>query len=129
MPKDGIGLPSLPLGPHPELFSCGENLYLSTSKDSWEKIIGEWNTEYKYFIYGGGKRDPGKIVGHITQVIWANSYQVGCAAAYCENLGMFLVVCHYCPAGNDPYTLYTPYESGPWCSKCTGDCEKKLCVV
>lgn len=37
--------------------------------------------------------------GHYTQVVWANTKRVGCAAAECRNGGTF-VVCSYDPPGN-----------------------------
>lgn len=36
------------------------------------------------------------------QLVWYNSYQVGCAVAYCpRNQYNYFYVCHYCP----PYVL------------------------
>lgn len=34
----------------------------------------------------------------ILQLVWYNSYQVGCAVAYCpRNQYNYFYVCHYCP--------------------------------
>ncbi|XP_075719937.1 allurin-like isoform X2 [Rhinoderma darwinii] len=114
----------------PSLCSCGENLYVSSSESSWNTIIHKWAKEKEDFTYGKG--NDGYSTGHYTQVVWAESTQIGCGAAKCDTSGyqfpIYLMVCHYCPAGNENKKMATPYESGAWCSKCNGACENHLCV-
>uniref|UniRef100_A0A3Q2DQ03 Cysteine rich secretory protein 3 n=1 Tax=Cyprinodon variegatus TaxID=28743 RepID=A0A3Q2DQ03_CYPVA len=104
---------------------CGENLYMSSSKNTWSNAIQTWYNEVKDYRYGVGSTNGG-VVGHYTQVVWAKSNQVGCAMAYCPNSKYkYFYVCHYCPPGNYQYT--NPYKSGPSCGDCSGACDNKLC--
>lgn len=53
--------------------------------------------------------------GHYTQLIWANSYKVGCAVNFCDAGTVSIypaayLVCNYASAGN--YIGQNPYESG-----------------
>uniref|UniRef100_A0A3Q2DQD9 Cysteine rich secretory protein 3 n=1 Tax=Cyprinodon variegatus TaxID=28743 RepID=A0A3Q2DQD9_CYPVA len=76
---------------------CGENLYMSSSKNTWSNAIQTWYNEVKDYRYGVGSTNGG-VVGHYTQVVWAKSNQVGCAMAYCPNSKYkYFYVCHYCP--------------------------------
>ncbi|XP_062838710.1 glioma pathogenesis-related protein 1 isoform X2 [Anolis carolinensis] len=65
-------------------------------------------------------------------VVWASSYKVGCAVAFChkvfkggENMGM--LVCDYGPAGN--YKGTRPYKAGKPCDECQAKdtCQNNLC--
>lgn len=75
--------------------------------------------------------------GHYTQIVWANTREVGCGVATCPN-GLTnltwptgtLVVCNYGPGGN--YVGQTPYEAGQTASNCPTDApdvENGLCTV
>uniref|UniRef100_A0A8C6RNX8 SCP domain-containing protein n=1 Tax=Nannospalax galili TaxID=1026970 RepID=A0A8C6RNX8_NANGA len=67
-----------------------------------------------------------KVCGHYTQVVWADSYKVGCAVQFCPRDGAHFI-CNYGPAGNYPTW---PYERGAVCSDCPKDdmCLNKLCI-
>ncbi|KAM9778236.1 serotriflin-like isoform X2 [Syngnathus typhle] len=105
---------------------CGENLYMSSYKNSWSNAIQAWYDEVKDWRYGVGSVN-GRVVGHFTQIVWYRSNQIGCAMAYCPNSSYkYFYVCHYCPPGN--YQLSRPYKSGPTCADCPNACENKLCT-
>lgn len=83
------------------------------------------------------------------QVVWNSSYKVGCGVAKCQNVYMY--GCHYYRAyvapllTVNPLTLahnlnkilivfdsgnfkgWIPYQEGPSCDSCPGNCENKLC--
>ncbi|KGL79382.1 Cysteine-rich secretory protein 2, partial [Tinamus guttatus] len=109
--------------------SCGENLFMSSVPFPWPDVIQAWYDEKKDFKYGIGKTSLDAVVGHYTQLIWYNSYQIGCAVAYCPNSRYnYFYVCHYSPAGNNPLQITTPYKKGPRCGECLGHCDRGLCT-
>ncbi|NWR56235.1 CRVP protein, partial [Bucorvus abyssinicus] len=108
---------------------CGENLFMSTAPFSWSHVVQTWYNEEQDFKYGTGAIRPGAVTGHYTQLIWYNSYQVGCAVAYCPRSKFnYFYVCQYCPAGNNVMHIATPYKSGPKCGDCPGHCDRGLCT-
>ncbi|XP_056419974.1 cysteine-rich venom protein-like [Hyla sarda] len=105
--------------------ACGENILTSPVPMSWKTVINRWEAEKKFLYFGVGAA-VGKVIGHFTQLVADNTYQVGCATAYC---GDYFYVCHYYTAGNEPETLYTPYKPGKPCSECKKACDgNKLCL-
>lgn len=60
--------------------------------------------------------------GHYTQVVWAESTDVGCGYAYYLSDGQYtkLYVCNYGPGGNVIST--SMYKQGQSCSECTDGC-------
>ncbi|NWI95390.1 CRVP protein, partial [Pitta sordida] len=108
---------------------CGENLFMSSRPFSWSDVLQSWYSEVKNFKYGTGANPAGAMIGHYTQLIWYNSYQVGCAVSYCPTSSYkYFYVCQYCPAGNNAMQIATPYRSGPKCADCPGHCDKGLCT-
>ncbi|NWS38475.1 CRIS2 protein, partial [Probosciger aterrimus] len=108
---------------------CGENLFMSSGPFSWSDVIQSWYNEEENFEYGTGAKTKGAVIGHYTQLIWYNSYQVGCAVAYCPmNPFNYFYVCQYCPPGNNAMQIATPYRSGPKCAECPGHCDRGLCT-
>uniref|UniRef100_A0A8D0HQH5 SCP domain-containing protein n=1 Tax=Sphenodon punctatus TaxID=8508 RepID=A0A8D0HQH5_SPHPU len=108
--------------------SCGENLYMSSQPDSWSAAIQDWYDEVKDFKYGVGATKAGAMIGHYTQIVWFKSFQVGCAAAYCPlAIKEYYYVCQYCPAGNLPSKISTPYNAGQSCGDCPQACDNGLC--
>jgi hypothetical protein len=94
-------------------YKTGENIYIFGSskkegnKIDWQKCVDAWFNEIKDFKWPKSvdKFDSvpsQKPTGHFTQVIWANSYEVGCGIAQFEEKGMYktLHVCQYGPVGN-----------------------------
>lgn len=108
---------------------CGENLYMSTAPSSWSDSIQAWFDEEKDFKYGSGATTANAVIGHYTQLVWYNSYQVGCAVAYCpERTFKYFYVCYYCPAGNIIGSIETPYKEGQPCGDCPSACDNGLCT-
>lgn len=79
----------------------GENIAFGTYS-SPEALVGYWYDEISDYDYNDvtGVVHNNKDVGHFTQLVWASSTQVGCAAINCPaNNGVYLL-CEYTPAGN-----------------------------
>ncbi|CAH2245830.1 Hypothetical predicted protein [Pelobates cultripes] len=109
-------------------FNCGENIFLSTFKASWDDVLKSFYSEVVDFIYGYGPRLPNIQTGHYTQLTWATSFQVGCAVAQCSNAKYtYNYVCHYCPPGNFNSSIGFPYKAGQACGDCPSSCENGLC--
>ncbi|NXF49573.1 CRVP protein, partial [Oceanites oceanicus] len=107
---------------------CGENLFMSSAPFSWSDVIQAWYNEEKDFKYGTGAKTQGAVIGHYTQVVWYNSYQIGCGVAFCPNSKYeYFYVCQYCPMGNLRSSIGTPYKKGEPCGDCPNACENGLC--
>nr|XP_060635517.1 glioma pathogenesis-related protein 1-like [Anolis sagrei ordinatus] len=125
--------PNRKVHPNPKFRPFGENLWLGGASKKPFNIagaIGAFHSEIKYYDFNTLKCT--RVCGHYTQVVWANSYKVGCAIAFCrqvlgrgKNLG--ILVCDYAPVGN--YRGARPYKAGKSCSECRpGDtCQNNLC--
>ncbi|XP_050749732.1 cysteine-rich venom protein pseudechetoxin-like [Gymnogyps californianus] len=108
---------------------CGENLFMSSAPFPWPDVVQAWYDEEKDFKYGTGAKTQGAVIGHYTQVVWYNSYQIGCAVAFCRNSKYkYFYVCHYCPMGNLRSSIQTPYKKGEPCGDCPNACENGLCT-
>nr|XP_044603867.1 GLIPR1-like protein 1 [Equus asinus] len=114
---------------HPAFQFVGENMWLGGFRIFTPKsAVVAWYNENKF--YDINSPSCSRVCGHYTQVVWANSYKVGCAVRICPNLGgaeTAVFVCNYGPAGNIRNVI--PYTKGASCSMCAaGDtCAKKLC--
>ncbi|KAK2893097.1 hypothetical protein Q8A67_013085 [Cirrhinus molitorella] len=120
---------------HPIFTSVGENIWVGTPISSFkpESAVKSWVDEVKDYDYNTNRCT--KVCGHYTQVVWADSYKVGCAAEACPNgvaethfssLPGVIFVCNYATAGN--YAGVLPYKAGPSCSNCGQlKCENNLC--
>ncbi|XP_041820125.1 GLIPR1-like protein 1 [Chelmon rostratus] len=120
---------------HPTFPSVGENIWTGYPPSSFDatRAIKKWVDEKQHYDYGDNNCT--RVCGHYTQVVWARSYKVGCAAQLClngvKNSGFgskdsVIFVCNYAPAGN--VNGWKPYESqGAACSGCTGTCVEGLC--
>jgi len=63
--------------------------------DMWWSEVKDYNFNTSYMEH----YRKGRVIGHYTQMAWANSYLIGCAATKCDGSGSILV-CNYGPAGN-----------------------------
>jgi len=107
---------------HTEYKGIGQNIYT--------KGLRSGVPSAKRYIDVLWYKDEKPSGGHYTQVVWANSGQVGCGVHRCP--GGFFVACNYSPGGNLMYKgkRLKPYIKGSWCSKCAngaGWCKNKLC--
>ncbi|XP_013778033.2 CRISP/Allergen/PR-1-like [Limulus polyphemus] len=113
-------------------FSVGQNLYTTyTSQNScppvnWAAAIHSWYSEVKdmpasYISPFRINTNPGKQIGHFTQIAWASTWRVGCGfICFAINKSPFkwqqLYTCNYGPAGN--ILNGEMYQKGSSCSNC-----------
>ncbi|TEA25785.1 hypothetical protein DBR06_SOUSAS1210070 [Sousa chinensis] len=122
----------LPHKLHPNFTSLGENLWTgSLYLFSVSSAVTDWYNEIQYYDFKTRKCD--KVCGHYTQIVWADSYKVGCAVQFCSRVAGFEslrngahFICNYGPAGNYPTW---PYKKGSTCSACPSNdnCLDNLC--
>ncbi|XP_077017752.1 peptidase inhibitor 16-like isoform X1 [Tamandua tetradactyla] len=112
----------------------GENLFAMTGSSIDLPLgVSEWHSEHNVYNFTANTCKPGKVCGHYTQVVWADSNRVGCGTYFCEKLhvlnevNVYLLVCNYHPPGN--MRGRWPYRVGPSCSQCPSDyrCVNSLC--
>ncbi|XP_071958483.1 uncharacterized protein [Antedon mediterranea] len=112
----------------------GQNLWLgSGTADVQPDGVGAtqaWYNEVSMYTYES--RACTGVCGHYTQVVWADSYAVGCGITFCSETSegqtnAWLLTCNYGPAGN--YQRH-PYLSGSSCTECSsgsGQCYNNQC--
>jgi len=82
----------------------GENLYANTGASTPAAVVGGWVSEVSDYDYGSSSCSG--MCGHYTQVVWAESLQLGCGVADCSTGSPFgggqwqNWVCNYDPPGN-----------------------------
>ncbi|XP_056408329.1 peptidase inhibitor 16-like [Hyla sarda] len=113
----------------------GENLFLM-SGSSLDVDLGmdDWHKERDYYNFTTDACQEGKMCGHYTQMVWADTERVGCGEKFCEKVegfeepNMYLLVCNYEPPGN--FQGEQPYTPGEPCSSCPSShiCKDSLCV-
>ncbi|XP_019772948.1 venom allergen 5 2 isoform X2 [Dendroctonus ponderosae] len=73
-------------------------------------------------------RSPDLVVGHYTQLVWANSMEIGCAISYYTHTvqnriwHQLILVCNYGPGGN--YLGNPVYEAGKVATRCPKGMER-----
>ncbi|TRZ26916.1 hypothetical protein HGM15179_000157 [Zosterops borbonicus] len=117
---------------HPTFLHVGENIWTGTARIfSVDAALTSWFNEVSSYDFRTNTCTH--VCGHYTQVVWAESYKVGCAIHFCTTVENFPrlsdaahFVCNYGPAGNYPRK---PYKEGQPCSRCSNDkCVDKLCA-
>ncbi|GFS18820.1 peptidase inhibitor 16 [Elysia marginata] len=117
----------------------GENIKLANYKISVTQIVDKWYSEIQYYRYDRNTTRcmTGRTCGHYKQVVWHNSYALGCGIKLCDRVqhagdkfkNSYVAVCHYGPSGNQRFAL--PYRKGKPCSLCdkkiTPFCIRKMC--
>nr|CAH0103827.1 unnamed protein product [Daphnia galeata] len=115
-------------------FSVGQNLYaISSSEDSlgtsdWNAAVTAWYNEVMDMNPAdvpNFQSNPLPVIEHYTQVVWADTYLVGCAVTYFQSTTtefgpqspyIRFYVCNYGPGGN---TISCPlYNQGSAGSAC-----------
>ena len=77
----------------------GENLaWAGGRRLAPETVVDLWGGEEVHYNYANNRCARGEVCGHYTQLVWANTKQVGCAVAQCSDSETW--VCNYDPAGN-----------------------------
>lgn len=89
---NGCGLQHNPEQPY------GENLYWTTAPVDGAQATASWVSEAEDYDAENHSCAQGKICGHYTQVVWANSTKLGCGMATCGSTQVW--VCNYDPPGN-----------------------------
>jgi pathogenesis-related protein 1 len=78
----------------------GENVYGASAQVVGTAAVEAWAGEES--DYDHGSNTCSGICGHYTQVVWADTTQLGCAAHACPGLSFgYTIVCDYAPGGND----------------------------
>ncbi|XP_002436153.3 venom allergen 3 [Ixodes scapularis] len=96
-------------------FHVGQNVALTWTYEyednlldepDWDSQIYAWYDECTQFNFKASAISPfqfSKKLGHFTQLVWADTYKVGCGYAYYRQSGRGLTkiyVCNYGPGGN-----------------------------
>jgi uncharacterized protein YkwD len=83
----------------------GENVYQGGYADAISWAVNLWASEKPYYNYASNSCAAGRMCGHYTQIVWANTRQIGCGIKQCGSNK--LVVCNYMTGGN--YIGQRPY--------------------
>ncbi|KAJ7329841.1 hypothetical protein JRQ81_016015 [Phrynocephalus forsythii] len=93
----------IPYNAHPQFAHVGENIWAGPlSNFSVTTALTSWFDEIENYEYA--TQLCHKICAHYTQLVWATTYKVGCAAHFCATLRNYtepdavLFVCDYGPA-------------------------------
>nr|XP_009510114.1 PREDICTED: glioma pathogenesis-related protein 1-like [Phalacrocorax carbo] len=89
---------------HPTFTTVGENIWTGTATIfSVDAALSNWFNEVRSYSFSNNKCSG--ICGHYTQVVWAESFKVGCAVHFCNTVEYFPrvvkaahFVCNYGPA-------------------------------
>ncbi|CAK7296927.1 Glioma pathogenesis-related protein 1 [Vulpes lagopus] len=142
LPREGVAARALP-GIEDEAFSqaCvrAHNKFRSETwdpalariaKDWARKSITSWYDEVHDYDFQTQKCN--KVCGHYTQVVWADSYKVGCAVQYCSTVAglQFSNAAHFICNYGPGQSYRTPYKRGSTCSACPNNdkCLDNLCT-
>ncbi|KAM4677726.1 glioma pathogenesis-related protein 1-like [Discoglossus pictus] len=114
---------------HPAFKKFGENLfggYGGINDYSLTDAVSNWATEVKDYDLETNTCATGKVCGHYTQIVWAETFKVGCARTLCK--GFLSIICCYGPGGN--MKGVKPYSAGSPCSNCPSNdtCKHNLCM-
>ncbi|CAH1113368.1 unnamed protein product [Psylliodes chrysocephalus] len=105
----------------------GQNLFIKwfqgtpgNKKDVIRSAIDSFYNEVKDFnpSWINSYNNHGKMVGHYSQLVWANTKEVGCSLTYYIDKGQntYLMACNYGPGGN--FIGQSVYKKGRPASEC-----------
>ncbi|KAL1833575.1 hypothetical protein ACET3Z_003226 [Daucus carota] len=81
--------------------SYGENIATGVgSSFTGVAAVNLWVGQNAYYNYAANTCASGHVCTSYTQVVWANSVQLGCARVLCTNNIYYIVVCSYSVKGN-----------------------------
>ncbi|KAI5609218.1 peptidase inhibitor 16-like, partial [Silurus asotus] len=110
-------------GHNPKAFGVvGENLFMTLGPFLVDQPLDLWFSENSSHSFTSNTCADGKECGHYTQMVWADTYLVGCATQFCPDVSNFnaqnatILVCNYHPPGN--IMGQSPYTAGSSCSSC-----------
>ncbi|XP_060696027.1 GLIPR1-like protein 1 [Hemiscyllium ocellatum] len=119
---------------HPIFETVGENIYVVSGDFTIKDAVKAWYDEEMYYNFDDNKCNKKNMCERYTQLVWGETYKLGCAANYCpkgiknskiENDGS-VFVCNYSPSGNRKGQ--PPYSKGAPCTSCGSDfCRENLC--
>ncbi|KAL4670225.1 hypothetical protein H8957_010666 [Semnopithecus entellus] len=103
---------------HPKFYGIGENMWVGPENEFTASIaIRSWHAEKKMYNFENGSCS-GDCSNYI-QLVWDNSYKVGCAVTPCSRIGHIIhaaiFICNYAPGGT---LTRRPYEPGIFCTRC-----------
>nr|CAD7568113.1 unnamed protein product [Timema californicum] len=115
-----------------ERFNVGQNICMSGStihhRFDPSSQVRAFYDEVKYFnrtdVNCFNIPEPNsEVVGHYTQVVWADTTLVGCGLIYYPDgvWNIYYMACNYGPAGN--IIGDSLYKEGTPCSECAGGCD------
>jgi pathogenesis-related protein 1 len=83
---------------HDPAMKHGENL--AKGYRTPEAAVAAWAGEEEDYDYSSNTCADGKICGHYTQIVWADTTEVGCQQYDCPADKQPVLVCRFFPAGN-----------------------------
>ncbi|XP_012296892.2 GLIPR1-like protein 2 [Aotus nancymaae] len=103
---------------HPKFYGIGENMWVGPENEFTASIaIRSWYAEKKMYNFINGSCS--KNCSNYIQLVWDNSYKVGCAVTPCSKIGHIrhaaIFICNYAPGGT---LTRRPYEPGTFCTQC-----------
>ncbi len=87
----------------------GENIAAGAPSQTVSSAVSSWLAEEASYDHATNQCAAGKVCGHYTQIVWATTTGVGCAASSCTTNSPFgtfanglwdFEVCDYSPPGN-----------------------------
>ncbi|CAO2581651.1 GLIPR1-like protein 2 [Lemmus lemmus] len=116
---------------HPVFNGIGENMWVGPENEFTASIaIRSWHEEKKSYNFQNDTCVDNDDCSHYIQLVWDNSYKVGCAVTSCPRIGNIhfaaLFICNYAPGGT---LTRRPYQAGAVCSQCDNAdrCTDLLC--
>ncbi|XP_023594673.1 LOW QUALITY PROTEIN: GLIPR1-like protein 2 [Trichechus manatus latirostris] len=114
---------------HPTFNGIGENTWIGPENEFTASIaIRSWYAESNNYHYENDSCTD--ECSHYLQLVWDNSYKVGCAVTPCSRIGHIkhaaVFICNYAPGGT---LRRRPYKGGLFCTQCgrADTCTDNLC--